>query len=174
MHVRWVKIGNFPQITCCNSKTSTVASLVNLHRVSKNAPPLTCYSLHIHNLITIIFGRSVTEKVRNPMMLCFPISPLLCFCITWQNRKPRRQLAGALCVQHSPTPVALSTSFLLNHAPSNSPAVWTHRLRDLGSHTASWVWVVSQKDWRNQTSGWIQAMHWIWVKMRCLFFRFTR
>ena len=27
---------------------------------------------------------------------------------------------------------------------------WTHWLQDLGSHTAAWVWVVSQKDWRNQ------------------------
>ena len=63
---------------------------------------------------------------------------------------------------------ALSTSFLVNHAP-NSPAGWTHWLRDLWSHTAaSWVWVVNQKDWRNQTDGWIQALHWysIGVKMR--------
>ena len=44
-----------------------------------------------------------------------------CFCITLQKRKPRRlQRTGALCVQHSPTAAALSTSFLLNHAP-NSP-----------------------------------------------------
>jgi len=44
-----------------------------------------------------------------------------------------------------------------------------HRLQDLGSHTATWVWVVSQKDWRNQgRTSWILAMHWysIWVKMR--------
>ena len=39
-------------------------------------------------------------------------------------------------------------------------------------HIISWVWVVSQKDRRNQTAGWIQAMHWysIWVKMRFLCF----
>jgi len=43
--------------------------------------------------------------------------------------------------------------------PSKSPKlnVW---LQDLGSHTAAWVWVVSQKDWRNQpATGWILAMH---------------
>jgi len=47
-------------------------------------------------------------------------------------------------------------------APSSA-----HWLQDLGSHTAAWVWVVSQKDWRNQgATGWILAMHWysIWVK----------
>ena len=38
---------------------------------------------------------------------------------------------------------------------------WTHWLQDLGSHTAAWVWVVNQKDWRNQgTTSWILAMHW--------------
>jgi len=32
----------------------------------------------------------------------------------------------------------------------------THWLQDLWSNTAAWVWVVSQKDWRNQAAGWIQ------------------
>jgi len=31
----------------------------------KNVPPSTCYNLDIHDPITIIFGRIVTEKVRN-------------------------------------------------------------------------------------------------------------
>jgi len=35
-----------------------------------------CYSLDIHNSITIIFGRRVTEKVRNQKMPRFPTSPL--------------------------------------------------------------------------------------------------
>jgi len=38
-------------------------------------------------------------------------SALLC------KRKPRRQCTGALYVQNSPDAAALSTSFLLNHAP---------------------------------------------------------
>jgi len=41
------------------------------YAVSKNVPPLTCHNLDIHDPITIIFGRSVTEKVRNQTMLCF-------------------------------------------------------------------------------------------------------
>jgi len=32
MQVQYVKIGDFRQITCYNSKTSTVASIVNLVR----------------------------------------------------------------------------------------------------------------------------------------------
>jgi len=42
----------------------------------KNIPPLTCYNPDTHNPITLIFGRSVTEKVKNQMTLCFPTSPL--------------------------------------------------------------------------------------------------
>jgi len=87
-----------------------------IHRVSKNVPPSTCYNLDIHDPITIVFGRNVTEKVVNHMMLCFSTSRVICFCITLRNRKPGRQRTGALCVQHSPTAAALSTSFLLNHA----------------------------------------------------------
>jgi len=72
----------------------------------------------------------------------------------------------ALCMQQSPTAAALSTSFLLNHILPTVTS-WTHWLQDLGSHTAAWLWAVSQKDWRNQgATGWILAMHWhnIWVK----------
>jgi len=83
----------------------------------------------------------------------------------WHFFLSGRQCIGAyaLCVQHSPTAAALSTSFLLNHVP-NSPEHW---LQDLGSYTAVWVRVLSQKDWRNQgATSWILAMHWcsIWVK----------
>ena len=77
--------------------------------------------------------------------------------------------AHALCMQHSPTATALSTCFLLNHA-SNSPS-WTHWLQDVGSHTAAWVWVVSQKDWRNQgaKTGWILTMHWYSIEWKMRF-----
>jgi len=47
-----------------------------LHRVSKNVQRLTCCSVNIHNPIMVIFGRRVTEKVRNQTMLCLPTSPL--------------------------------------------------------------------------------------------------
>jgi len=56
----------------------------------KNIPPLTCYNLDIHYPITIIFGRSVTEKAGNQTMLCFFTSPIYRFSITLQNMKPRR------------------------------------------------------------------------------------
>jgi len=48
----------------------------NLHCVSKNVSPLTCCNLDKDDQITTIFGRSVTAKVRNQMMLCFPTSPI--------------------------------------------------------------------------------------------------
>jgi len=109
--------------------------------VSKSVPHLTCYNIDIHDPIAVIFGRSVSEKVDNQTMLCFPTSPIWWFCFTLRKRKPRRQLTGALCVQHSPTAAALSTSFLLNHAPK-APS-WTQWLQNLGSHTAAWVFFES-------------------------------
>ena len=42
----------------------------------KNVPPLTCYNLDIQDPTATIFGRSVTDKVRNQTMLCFPTSPI--------------------------------------------------------------------------------------------------
>jgi len=86
----------------------------------------------------------------------------------WHFFLSGRQCTGAhaLRVQHSPTAAVLSTSFLLNHSPPTALR-WKHWLQDSGSHTAAWVWVVSQKDWRDpEVTRWIVAMHWysIWVK----------
>jgi len=45
---------------------------VEIYTVSqKNVPPSTCYNIDIHDPITIIFGRNVTGKVKNHMMLCY-------------------------------------------------------------------------------------------------------
>jgi len=44
--------------------------------------------------------------------------------------------------------------------PPAAPS-WMDWLQDSGSHTAVWVWVVSQKDWRSQGgTSWILAMYW--------------
>jgi len=63
-----------------------------IHCVSKNVPPLTCCNLNVHDPIMTIFGRSVTKKVRNQIMLCFPTSPIYWFSTTLRNRKPRNCL----------------------------------------------------------------------------------
>jgi len=43
--------------------------------------------------------------------------------------------------------------------PPTTPS-WMHWLQEVGSYTAAWVWVRSQKDWRNQAvTGWILAVH---------------
>ena len=61
--------------------------------------------------------------------------------LSWRQRIG----AHALCMQQNPTDAALLTSFLLNHAPPWTAPRWTRWLQDLGSHTAAWVWVMSQK-----------------------------
>ena len=82
---------------CDEGQTDTRTRVTNIHRVSKNVPPLTCYNLDIHCSITIICGTSVTDKVRNQNVLCFPTSPNLCFCTTWGNRKPEECIFSLKC-----------------------------------------------------------------------------
>jgi len=77
-----VPISEVPHTAVC-SNTRLI-----LHCVSKNVPPVTCCNLDIHDPITIIFGRSGIKKARNQMMLCFPTSPMYCFCTTLRSRKP--------------------------------------------------------------------------------------
>jgi len=63
-------------VVALHSLSMTAEFLISIHCVSKkNFPPLTCCNLHIHDPNTIIFGSSVTKKVRNQIMLCLPTSP---------------------------------------------------------------------------------------------------
>jgi len=112
-----------------DSSTAKYCKIIHrlLHKIEytlrlKNVPSLTCYNVDIHNPIAITFGRSVTDKVRNQKMLCFPTSPIKYFSITLRKKKPRRERTGVLYVQHSPTAAALSAFFLLNHAPQKPQA----------------------------------------------------
>jgi len=89
----------------------------------------------MHEPVTIILGRSVTEKVRNKAMLCFPTSPIYSASALSCERGNPEDNTGALCMEHSPTAAALSISFLLNHAPQQPRAEHIdHKI--LGSHTA--------------------------------------
>jgi len=63
--------------------------LVHYTLCLRKRPPLTCYNIDINDPITINFGRSVTEKVTNQTVVCFPTSPIWWFCTTFRNRKPR-------------------------------------------------------------------------------------
>jgi len=42
----------------------------------KKRPTFDLLYVDIHDLITTIFGSSVTETVRNQKLLCFPTSPI--------------------------------------------------------------------------------------------------
>jgi len=53
-----------------------------------------------HLWLAIIFGNSVTEKVRNQTMFCFSISPIYYFYYL-RKRKQKRQRTGAMCMQQS-------------------------------------------------------------------------
>jgi len=71
--------------------------IVELCRVSKNAPPLACYKFDTRERILILFGRNVTHKVSNRTLLYRATSNNLCFCITWQNGKTRKSHFSLKC-----------------------------------------------------------------------------
>jgi len=62
----------------------------DVHRVSKNVPPLTCYNFDTHEWILIFFGRNVTDKVGNQKTLYYATPNNLCFCSTCQNGETRK------------------------------------------------------------------------------------
>ena len=61
--------------------------------------------------------------------------------------------AHALCVQHSPTAAALSTSFLSNHVPQQPRAEGI----DYKIEGVAWGWVVSQKRLKKSSSNWLNS-----------------
>ena len=71
------------------SSTKQTARFRQLHRVSKNVPPLACCNFDAHEWILIFFGRNVTDKVGNQNTFYHATSNNLCFCTTWQNAETR-------------------------------------------------------------------------------------
>jgi len=72
----------------CNNRPylrSTAMRPNNIHRVSKNVPPLACYNIDTHEWILIFFRRNVTDKVGNQKTLYYTTLSNLCFCTAWQN-----------------------------------------------------------------------------------------
>jgi len=63
----------------------------------QNVTTLSHNNSDIHELILIICGTNVTEKVSNHKVLYFPTSPNYCFCTTWGNRKPGNCVFSLKC-----------------------------------------------------------------------------
>jgi len=129
-----------------------------LHCVSKNVTPLTWYNLDIHEPIAIIFGECHWESKESDDAL---FSHLTYLVLLHYLAKEGTQKTEHWSIVHSTQSNVCSALDFLSPEPCPTKAPsWMHWLQDLGSHTASWVWVVSQKDWRNQaTTGRILAMH---------------
>jgi len=102
--------------------------LLKLHCVSKNVPPLTCYNLDIHDPITILFVRSVTEKVRDQKMLCF--SPHLSSVSTLPcERENPEDSTLVLCACNTVQLLQLALDFLSPEpCPPTTPS-WMHWLQ---------------------------------------------
>jgi len=104
---------------------------------------LLAYNLDTHDPTAIIFGRSVTEEVRNHKVLCFLTSPIYCFALPCEIRN-REVSALVLCVCNTVQLLQRSRLPFSWTMPPKAPS-WTQWLQDLGSRTAAWIRVVSRK-----------------------------
>jgi len=120
-----------------------------------------------------MFGRSDSKEVVNQRMLCFPPHSSSASALPCENGKPRRQRTAALCVQQGPTPAALSTSFLLNHAPNhlfihpNALITWFRVLRE----SYSIVSVSCELKRLTKSNSWLNSgnarIHWVKMRFSC-------
>jgi len=106
--------------------------------------------LDTHDPIAIIFGTSVTEKVRNQTCFVFPPHLSSASALPCEVGNPKDStLVHCAGNTVSPTSAVHSTLFILSHAP-NSPELNALITRFWESYTAAWVWVVSEKDWKTK------------------------
>ena len=86
----------------------------NVHCVTKNVPPLTCYSLDVRVTTALVFGQSVTEKVRSRTMLCFPTSPHLssASALPCERRNPEDSALSWRFVRATQTNCCIALDFL--------------------------------------------------------------
>jgi len=121
----------------------------------KKVPPSTCY---IHNPITTFLAEVLLRKYEIIWCFVFQLHLSSAFALPCETGNPE----DSALVHCACNTVQLMQRYRLLftwNMPPNSPYSAVHWLQDLGSHTAAWVWVVSQKHCRNQAAGWIQAMH---------------
>jgi len=106
-----------------------------LHRVSKNVPHSTCYkSWRTRSDYHNFWQKCLWESGKSDDALFSHLTYLVLLHYLAKQETQKTAHCSALCMQHSPTAAALSTSFLLNYAP-NTPYSWTHWLQDLKLHS---------------------------------------
>jgi len=103
---------------------------------------------------TIRLAKVLTEKVRNQTMFLF--YHLTYLILQQYLAKEETQKTAHWCFVRAAQ--SNCCSILDSLSPESCPqkaSSWMHWETDTGSHTTAWVWVVSQKDWRNQAAtGW--------------------
>ena len=90
----------------------------------------------------VTVGRSVTEKGRNPTML---FSHLIYLMLQHYLAKVETQKTAHWCTVRSTQSNCSALIFLSVEQCPLKALSWMHWLQNLGSHSAAWVWVVSQK-----------------------------
>jgi len=73
-----------------NQKEHNTHNNANIYCVSKNVSPLVYYNFDTRERILIFFGRNVTDKVSNQIMLYYDTSSNVCYCTVWQNGETQK------------------------------------------------------------------------------------
>jgi len=117
--------------------------------------------LYFWHPITIIVGRGVTEKVRN-QLVCFVFPPHLSSASALSRERGNSEDSAHWCIVRATQPNRCSTFNFLSPEPCPQQPrgeCIVYKIQGAIQQRETWVWVVSQKDWRNQAAtGWILAI----------------
>jgi len=127
----------------------------------KNVPSLTClaiiltYTIRLRQFLAEVLLRK--WEIRNASF--FPPYQSSTSALPCERGNPEdRALMHCACS----TELCSTLDFLCLEPCSPTFLSWTHWLQGLESHTTASVWIMIQKDWRNQAvTGWILAMQFL-------------
>jgi len=141
-----------PKTTCESCPTHQVRWQCTL--CLKNVPPLICYNLDILKL-TIRLRKFLAVMLQRNVKCeeVWIVSHFTYLVLQHYHAKEETQKTANWCFGRATQSNCCSAFGFLSteSCPLTAPS-WTYWLQDLGSRTAAWVWVVSQRDWRNQAA----------------------
>jgi len=145
-----------------------------IHCVSKNVPPLTWSDCD--NFGQWVRKMSETQTMSEPPQVLLPRDDALFSHLIYEYllqhylAKEETQKRARWCFVRATQSNCCSTLDFLSSEPCPPPSLsWTHRLQDLESHTAAWVWVKTMEEIKQRL-----VEFWQLCTVKNVIFMFTR
>jgi len=122
----------------------------NIHRVSKNVPPLACYNFDTRER-SLIF---LAEILSSQKTLYYATSNNLCFCTTWQNGKHENCIFHSLCALPEFNQLLLDFFNLFDARLIFQAAVWLPKSCNQFTQLGAVGGMVQEKGSRERCSRW--------------------